>query len=427
MNTMKFFFLSALALSINGIGGQQAFFQPNNQNIQNQNFPPRLNAGGSQAFLPPTSQLSGSQTRLGQQQRGQPVSPNTSQLTDRQRLAFLQGNSINNQGFRGLRPAFQQSGPFPTPQAQLNVNNQIQQFSGQQVGQPSQFGLTLPAQTQLIPRQNTVQNFPQQQFSQQRPVQSNQFAQTNPTQQFAQRTPAQQFAQRTPNQQFAQRTPTQQFAQTNPAQQFAQTPNFSLQGNIKASDLTQQTQAQQFQSKPQISQPALSHPEQFLNQLNSEEKQKFLSQFEQLTQEQQSYAYNKFLSTPADVQLFAINQFLSLDPQVLAVSLQEEIRKEQSIAQGGQQFLQTPRQGPQQPIALAAQQQSLQAIQQRFASRPQGVQQIVAPIPQGVRQSQQRPQASQPSVADQLALRKQQEALQQIIDLQNSINFPNGS
>jgi len=116
----------------------------------------------------------------------------------------------------------------------------------------------------------------------------------------------------------------------------------------------------------------------FLNQLSAEQKQQFLSQFDRLTQEQQEYAYNKFLSTPPEVQQFAIKQFLSLDPRVLAVSLQEEIRKEQ---ESGRQPA-APRPNPQQP-----------------------------------------PQASP---AEQLALRQQQEALQEIIDLQNSINFPNG-
>ena len=95
------------------------------------------------------------------------------------------------------------------------------------------------------------------------------------------------------------------------------------------------------------------------------------------------------LSSLILVQQFAINQFLSLDSQVLAVSLQEEIRKEQQFHQEQQQSLQVPQQQP-------------------FAPNP--------------RQSQQQPQ---PSIADQLALRQQQEALQQIIDLQNSINFPN--
>merc|ERR1712106_784122 len=89
------------------------------------------------------------------------------------------------------------------------------------------------------------------------------------------------------------------------------------------------------------------------------------------------------LSSPQELQQFAINQFLSLDSRTLGIALQDEIRREKENSQQQQQIVQTQ--------------------QQQLAGQDQ-FQQI--------------------SAADQLALEQQQQALQQIIDLQNSINFP---
>jgi len=161
--------------------------------------------------------------------------------------------------------------------------------------------------------------------------------------------------------------------------QFGLSPQFDQQ--VQA--LQSQPRGFPFQQQQNTLKPP-THPEQLLNQLNPKQKQQFLHQFDQLTRDQQVYAYNKFLSTPQDIQLFAINQFLSLDIQVLATALQDEIAREPILAKNLLEFLP----GQKSPSVLPSQ---LQA---------------------------------QPSQADQLASLHQKEALQQIINLQNSINFP---
>jgi len=155
---------------------------------------------------------------------------------------------------------------------------------------------------------------------------------------------------------------------------------FSQNQNVQLLQQNQQKGFKNLQSQPTTVQ---QHPEVLLNRLSAEKKQQFLVQFELLTQEQQIFAYNKFLSSPQELQQFAITQFLSLDSQTLGIALQDEIRREKENSQQQQQIVQTQ--------------------QQQLAGQDQ-FQQI--------------------SAADQLALEQQQQALQQIIDLQNSINFP---
>merc|ERR1712126_303454 len=65
-----------------------------------------------------------------------------------------------------------------------------------------------------------------------------------------------------------------------------------------------------------------------LNNLSFSQQQKFLNQFSILNPSQQRYAYNQFLSNPINVQQFAIKQFLELDPEVLKISIDEEIKQE---------------------------------------------------------------------------------------------------
>merc|ERR1711971_1460935 len=145
------------------------------------------------------------------------------------------------------------------------------------------------------------------------------------------------------------------------------------------------------------------HPEEFLNRLTEEDKTKFLQQFSYLNLEQQQYAYNQFLSTPANVQQFAIKQFLSLDPEVLVFSIQTEIDSERGV-QPQRQITQ-----PLQPQFNQQQQQQQQQQQgQRFNNN-----------------NQQQPR--QLSGADARALQQQENALNDIIALQNSLNFPNQS
>ena len=291
-------------------------------NNQNSKFP----------NFPPRFSVAGSQPSnlpINQFSDSQSVNPSSlalTNLTDKQKLGLLQRNSLRNQGLavKSLQTPFSDS---DTQQHDFS-NPEIHQFDGQlQLAQSLQF--------------------------------------VDPSQQLLQQRPVEQF-------------PPQQFSQIHSEIQQTPAPNF---------DQTQKARfppKQQFLSQPQPPQPSQSHPEQFLNQLSPEQKEKFLAQFDQLTLEQQIYAYNKFISTPPEIQKFAINQFLSLDGQVLAVALQAEIKREPQLAQfplGQQQRQQDPH--------------------------------------------QQQPLPSQPSNTDQLALRQQQETLQQIIDLQNSINFPN--
>jgi len=161
-----------------------------------------------------------------------------------------------------------------------------------------------------------------------------------------------------------------------------------------------QNPRQQFAPQPpprqRVVQQPLSqarHPEEFLNRLTEEDKTKFLQQFSFLNVEQQQYAYNQFLSTPANVQQFAIKQFLSLDPEVLVFSIQTEIDSERGV--------QPQQQNPQPP-------------------QPQQQQ-------QGQRFNDNNQQPRQLSGADARALQQQENALNDIIALQNSLNFPNQS
>ena len=144
------------------------------------------------------------------------------------------------------------------------------------------------------------------------------------------------------------------------------------------------------------------HPEEFLNRLTAEDKTKFLQQFSYLNLEQQQYAYNQFLSTPANVQQFAIKQFLSLDPEVLVFSIQTEIDSERGV--------QPQQQQPQPPQPQFNQQQPQRQQQQ-----------------QGQRFNNINQQPRQLSGADARALQQQENALNDIIALQNALNFPNQS
>merc|ERR1711874_280637 len=139
----------------------------------------------------------------------------------------------------------------------------------------------------------------------------------------------------------------------------------------------------------------------------------------------------------------------SLDPEVLIVSIQTEIDKEngvppqfQHVSQQQQQFQQPQQQQfQQQPQQQQFQQQQQQQFQQRqpqqfqqgqpqqFQQRPQQNQQFQQP--QQFQQQQGNQQfastARPPSRADLRALQQQEDALNEIIALQNSINFPGGS
>merc|ERR1711874_269637 len=106
-----------------------------------------------------------------------------------------------------------------------------------------------------------------------------------------------------------------------------------------------------------------------------------------------------------EVQRFAIKQFLSLDPEVLAISIQEELDRENGIVPQQQQF--QPQQ-QQQQFQPQQQQQFQHQQQQHFA--PQQQQQQAAP--------------RQLSRADQAALAQQEAALQDSIDLLTCLNFP---
>jgi len=68
--------------------------------------------------------------------------------------------------------------------------------------------------------------------------------------------------------------------------------------------------------------------ENILNNLSFSQQQKFLNQFSILNPNQQRYAYNQFLSNPLNVQQFTIKQFLELEPEVLKISIDEEIKQE---------------------------------------------------------------------------------------------------
>merc|ERR1712025_351502 len=126
-----------------------------------------------------------------------------------------------------------------------------------------------------------------------------------------------------------------------------------------------------------------------------------------------------------EVLQFAINRFLSLDPQVLAISIQEEINKEKGIP--SQQFQQqqqqfSPQQQQQQQQQFAAQQQQFRQPQQQFNQQQQS-QQFGFNPQQGLSQPQQQHQKPV-SRADLRALRQQEEALQENIRLQECLNFP---
>merc|ERR1711874_629079 len=96
-----------------------------------------------------------------------------------------------------------------------------------------------------------------------------------------------------------------------------------------------------------------------------------------------------------EVQRFAIKQFLSLDPEVLAISIQEELDRENGIVPQQQQFQ------PQQQ-----QQQFQPQQQQQFQNR---------------QQQQFQPQQQQHFAPQQ---QQQEAALQDSIDLLTCLNFP---
>ena len=170
--------------------------------------------------------------------------------------------------------------------------------------------------------------------------------------------------------------------------------NQSPRQQIAPQQPRQRVPQQPLQQPSQPSQPS-RHPEEFLNRLTQEEKTKFLQQFSYLNLEQQQYAYNQFLSTPANVQQFAIKQFLSLDPEVLVFSIQTEIDSERGVQPS------QPNPPPRQP-QFNQQQQG-----QRFINNNQQPRQLTR--------------------ADSRALQQQESALNDIIALQNSLNFPNQS
>jgi len=313
---------------------------------------------------------------------------------------------------------------------------------------------------------NSKQHFPQQR--QQIPPQNQGIPQNIQTQQFAQQNiQAQQFSQ--------QNIQPQQFSQQNiQAQPFAQQntqPQQFSQQNIQPQQFAQQNiQEQRFVQQGQLS--STRHPSQLLNQLTEQQKQVFIGNFGLLKPDQQIYAYNKFLTAPPEVQQFAIQQFLSLDPNVLVVSIEEELKKQISrgipseqfrpqnqIQIATQQFASTPQQignqqlnqptfsagGQQQQSQFpnqfgqqqfgqqrfrqkqfAPQQQSVQPDKQhRFSPQPQQQFEQNSLTPLTAATNQRTPnQTNQPSRADVLALQKQQEQLQEIIRLQESINFP---
>ena len=73
--------------------------------------------------------------------------------------------------------------------------------------------------------------------------------------------------------------------------------------------------------------------EDLLNKLDIQQQTKFLEQFSKLNLSQQKYAYKQFISTPRDVQEFALQQFLTLDPEILIISIDREVRAEEGGAQ----------------------------------------------------------------------------------------------
>jgi len=118
------------------------------------------------------------------------------------------------------------------------------------------------------------------------------------------------------------------------------------------------------------------------------------------------------------VQQFAIRQFLTLDPEVLAVSIDEEIKKEQTNLSTlpssattfpGSQNAAPP--APNAPVQPAfSSQNSFQSGQSLAGQGFAGVSGFEAAAAR----------------TDQAALREQEQALQRIIDQQNAINFPRG-
>ena len=73
--------------------------------------------------------------------------------------------------------------------------------------------------------------------------------------------------------------------------------------------------------------------EDLLNKLDIQQQTRFLEQFSKLNLSQQKYAYKQFISTPVDVQEFALKQFLTLDPEILIISIDREVRAEEAEAQ----------------------------------------------------------------------------------------------
>merc|ERR1712106_617959 len=161
------------------------------------------------------------------------------------------------------------------------------------------------------------------------------------------------------------------------------------------------------------------HPEVLLNQLTPDQKQLFQDQFNKLSPELQRFAYNKFISSSPDIQLYAINQFLSLEPEQLTESIKREKSKE-TIR------IKLPKQKPKPQFVSQSQPAFLNSKQQNFpaeSDRSFQNQQQAQPL---VEQELQRFHA-EASKADQLALKKQIDALKDIIAQQTKINFSNPS
>ena len=121
-------------------------------------------------------------------------------------------------------------------------------------------------------------------------------------------------------------------------------------------------------------------------------------------------------------------------PEILVISIQEEINQENGISQPQQQQQLSPQQqqfAPQQQQQFASQQQQQFAPQQQQFSpqqqqqfAPQQQQQFASQQQQRFATQQQQQQPRQLSRADVRALQQQESALDDIIALQNSLNFP---
>merc|ERR1712106_653219 len=146
------------------------------------------------------------------------------------------------------------------------------------------------------------------------------------------------------------------------------------------------------------------HPEVLLNQLTPDQKQLFQDQFNKLSPELQRFAYN---------------QFISLEPEQLTESIKREKSKE-TIR------IKLPKQKPKPQFVTQSQPAFLNSKQQNFpaeSDRSFQNQQQAQPL---VEQELQRFHA-EASKADQLALKKQIDALKDIIAQQTKINFSNPS